>query len=73
MHIYGLNAVREALRAGGVRRLTVGARGDRRIDEAVALARERGIPVERAADEALTRLARGGVHQGVVAEVVVAS
>ena len=37
MLVYGVNPVLEALRAGRVRRLKVGPRGDRRIDEAVAL------------------------------------
>ena len=38
MIIYGLNPVLEALRAGGVRRLRVGTRGDRRVEEAITLA-----------------------------------
>ena len=69
MLIYGLNPVLEALRAGRVRRLKVGARGDRRTDEAVALARAAGVAVERVDAQALERLARGGVHQGIAAEV----
>jgi 23S rRNA (guanosine2251-2'-O)-methyltransferase len=67
--IYGLNPVIEALRAGRVRRLKVGRRADRRIDEAVALAKRAGIALERVDAQALDRLARGGVHQGVVAEL----
>ena len=69
MIIYGINPVLEALRAGRVRRLRVGARGDRRIDEALALARAEGVPVERVDAQALDRAARGGVHQGIVAEL----
>jgi 23S rRNA (guanosine2251-2'-O)-methyltransferase len=69
MLIYGLNPVIEALRSGRVRRLRVGARGDRRIDEAVALARELGVPVERVGAEALSRTARGAAHQDIVADV----
>ena len=69
MVIYGLHPVVEALRAGRVRRLKVGVRGDRRTDEAVALARAAGVPVERVDAPALERLARGGVHQGIAAEV----
>ena len=69
MLIYGLNPVLEALRAGRVRRLKVGARGDRRVDEAVALAKQRGVAVERVDAQALERIARGGVHQGIVAEL----
>lgn len=69
MVIYGLNPVLEALRAGRVRRLRVGPRADRRIDETVALAKTSGVPVERVDAQALDRLARGGAHQGVVAEL----
>ena len=35
----------------------------------IALARERGVPVERVDGAALDRAARGGVHQGLVAEI----
>jgi 23S rRNA (guanosine2251-2'-O)-methyltransferase len=66
--IYGINAVLEALRAGRVRRVTVGNRHDTRIESVLALARERGVRVDRAEGIALDRLARGGAHQGVVAE-----
>jgi 23S rRNA (guanosine2251-2'-O)-methyltransferase len=67
--IYGINPVLEALRAGRVRRLRVGPRADRRIDEALALARKRGVAVERVDAETIERAARGAVHQGVVADV----
>jgi 23S rRNA (guanosine2251-2'-O)-methyltransferase len=69
MLIYGINPVLEALRGGRVRRLRVGPRGDRRIDEALALAQASGIVVERTDGPALDRAARGGLHQGLVAEV----
>lgn len=69
MIIYGLNPVVEALRSGAVRRLRVSNRSDRRIDEALALARARGVTVERVDPQALDRAARGGVHQGIVAEL----
>lgn len=69
MIIYGINPVLEALRAGRVRRLRVGPRGDRRVDEAVALAREKGVVIERVDAAAIERAARGGVHQGVVADL----
>ena len=39
------------------------------MDEIVALAAQRGIPVDRVDPQALDRAAKGGVHQGVVAEV----
>ena len=69
MIIYGLNPVLEALRAGRVRRLKVGTRGDKRTDEAVALAKAAGVPVERVDAQSLERLSRAAVHQGVVAEI----
>lgn len=69
MVVYGLHPVLEALRAGRVRRLKIGVRGDRRTDDAVALAKAAGVPVERVDGQALERLARGGLHQGIAAEV----
>jgi 23S rRNA (guanosine2251-2'-O)-methyltransferase len=67
--IYGLNPVLEALRSGRVRKLRVASRSDRRVEEALAIARQRGVVIERADEEAIDRLARGGVHQGIVADV----
>jgi 23S rRNA (guanosine2251-2'-O)-methyltransferase len=67
--IYGINPVLEALRAKTVTRLRVSARADARMDEVLALAGAQGVPVERADPQALERAARGGVHQGVVADI----
>lgn len=69
MNVYGFNAVLEALRAGRVRRLKIGPRSDRRADEALTLAKQHGVPVERVDAQALERIARGGVHQGIAAEL----
>ncbi|MEX1128228.1 MAG: 23S rRNA (guanosine(2251)-2'-O)-methyltransferase RlmB [Vicinamibacterales bacterium] len=69
MLVYGLNPVLEALRAGRVRRVKVGPREDTRTDRAVSLAKAAGIPVERVDAQTLERLSRGGVHQGIAAEV----
>jgi 23S rRNA (guanosine2251-2'-O)-methyltransferase len=69
MVIYGINPVMEALRAGRVRRLRVGPRGDRRIDDVIALARQRKVTVERVEADAIARAAGGGVHQGIVADI----
>src|SRR4051794_12098614 len=69
MLIYGINPVLEALRAGRVTRLRVSARADRRMEELLALAAAQRVTVERADAPALDRAARGGVHQGVVADV----
>lgn len=69
MIIYGLNPVLEALRSGRVTRVRVSSRGDRRFDDVLALAREQGVPIDRLDAPALDRAARGGVHQGIVADV----
>jgi 23S rRNA (guanosine2251-2'-O)-methyltransferase len=67
--IYGINPVLEALRAGRVKELRVGNRGDDRVRELVALASDNGVAVRQVPPEVLERQARGGVHQGVVADV----
>jgi 23S rRNA (guanosine2251-2'-O)-methyltransferase len=69
MIVYGVNPVMEALRARRVRTLRVGARADRRVEDAVALARQQGVRVERVDAAALERVTRGGVHQGIAADV----
>lgn len=69
MIVYGIHAVLEALRAGRVRRLKIGPRSDRRVDEALALARQHGVAIERVDVQTLDRIARGGVHQGIAAEL----
>lgn len=69
MIIYGLNPVMEALRAGRVRRLKIGPRSDKRTDEALALARAAGVTIEPVDVQALERITRGGVHQGIAAEL----
>lgn len=70
MLIYGINPVLEALRAG--RRVTlvrVSERSGDRLAHVVAAADQAGVPVRRSAPVELDRAARGGVHQGVVAEI----
>jgi 23S rRNA (guanosine2251-2'-O)-methyltransferase len=69
MIVWGINPVLEALRHGRVRRVRVGPRGDRRIDGALALAREIGVTIERVDAPTLDRTTRGGVHQGIVADL----
>lgn len=69
MIIYGINPVLEALKAKRVTRVRVSARSDARMDDVLALAGVQRVPVERADAQALDRAARGGVHQGVVAEI----
>lgn len=69
MVIYGINPVLEALRAGRVTALRVSSRGGDRVAALAADAARAGIAVERIAPEALDRIAGGGVHQGVAADV----
>ncbi len=69
MIVYGINPVLEALRAGRVKVLRVGDRGGDRLRELLALASQRGVRVERVPANVLARMAPGGVHQGVVADV----
>ena len=61
--------MREALRAGRALDRVVVARGagGPRLQELIALCRERGIPVRFEPREQLDRAANGAVHQGVVA------
>jgi 23S rRNA (guanosine2251-2'-O)-methyltransferase len=69
VRVYGINPVLEALRARRAVALHVSARSDERLAALLGLAAEQGVSVRRATSGELTRLARGGVHQGVVAEV----
>ena len=69
MRIYGINPVLEALRAGRVTAVRVLPRTNERLASIVALAEQRGIPVRRAKGDELDRFAKGGAHQGVVADV----
>jgi len=69
MLVIGINAVREALRAGRVHRMRVGTREDARVRELLNLAAQAGIQVERVDGATLDRVSRGGVHQGVIAEL----
>ncbi len=69
MIIYGINPVFEALHAGRVRRLRVAARHDKRMNDVIAAAAKCGIKAETADASVLDRLTRGGVHQGVAADV----
>jgi 23S rRNA (guanosine2251-2'-O)-methyltransferase len=73
MIVYGINPVLEALRAGRVRALRISSRDDDRMRELLAFASTHGITPERVSNEVLARQARGGVHQGVVADVDEAS
>lgn len=69
MIVYGINPVAEALRAGRIKALRVGDRGGARVVELVRAAERAGVGVRRVSTADLDRAARGGVHQGVVAEL----
>jgi 23S rRNA (guanosine2251-2'-O)-methyltransferase len=69
MQIYGINPVLEALKVRRVLRVRITARRDKRIDEIVYQANGQRIPIERVDGQTLDRLAKGGVHQGVVADI----
>ena len=69
MIVYGINPVLEALRAGRVKALRIARRDDERMRELLAFASTHGITPERVTNDVLTRQAKGGVHQGVVADV----
>ena len=69
MLIYGINPVLEALRAGRVKSLRVSERGAGRMRDVVDAAEQAGIAVRRVPPQELDKASRGGVHQGVVAEV----
>jgi 23S rRNA (guanosine2251-2'-O)-methyltransferase len=67
--VYGIHPVLEALRAGRVRALRIGARDDRRVSALVEQARALGVTVRQVPMDVLDRESRHGVHQGVVADV----
>jgi 23S rRNA (guanosine2251-2'-O)-methyltransferase len=69
LRIHGINPVVEALRAKRVTAVRVSPRADERLTEIVRLAEQQGIPVRRANAHELDRFAKGGAHQGVVADV----
>ncbi len=69
MLIYGLNSVIEALKAERVALIRVADRAGARVAELVRMAEAAGVRVEHAPRAVLDHAARGGVHQGVVAEL----
>lgn len=69
--LYGVNPVLERLRSDPttVRRVLVSRRSGEVLGRVEAEARRAGVRMERLGSRELERLARGKVHQGVVAEV----
>lgn len=73
MLIYGINPVLEALRATRATAIYVSSRADERVAGAVQLAQRAGVAVRRVGPAELDRLARGGAHQGLAADIEAAA
>jgi 23S rRNA (guanosine2251-2'-O)-methyltransferase len=69
MIIYGINPVLEALKVGRVTSVWMAQGANPRLHQVAELARQKGIAVRTRDGQSLERLAEGGVHQGVVAEL----
>ena len=69
MLIYGINPVLEALKTGRVREVRVDTAARERVREVRAMADARQVPVRLVTAQDLDRAARGGVHQGVAADL----
>lgn len=68
--IAGVHPVREALRAGRPldRILIAKGAGGTKLQEIIDLAKAAGVPIRYEVRDALERLSKGAVHQGVVAQ-----
>jgi len=69
MIVYGINPVAEALKTDRVTALWLAPGHNPRLQQLAEVARKKGVPVRPRDVDALNRLAEGGVHQGVVAEL----
>jgi 23S rRNA (guanosine2251-2'-O)-methyltransferase len=69
MIVYGINPVLEALKVGRVTAVWMAQGANPRLQQVADLARQKGIAVRTRDGHSLDRLAEGGVHQGVVAEL----
>src|SRR4051812_10291724 len=69
MVVYGINPVIEALRAGRVKELRVGGRDAARLRDILKVAEREHVPIRHVPPGDLDRAAKGGVHQGIVAEL----
>ena len=69
MVIYGINPVLEALKAGRVREVRMDGAARERVREIRAMAEANRVPVRVVSAQDLDRSARGGVHQGVAADL----
>jgi len=69
MIVYGINPVAEALKTDRVTSLWLAPGHNPRLQQLADIAKKKGVPVRSRDVDALNRLAEGGVHQGVVAEL----
>ena len=69
MLIYGINPVAEAIKSGRVTEVRVAERSDDRLQRLLDDAAHRGVRLRRVSRDQLDAEARGGAHQGVVADV----
>jgi 23S rRNA (guanosine2251-2'-O)-methyltransferase len=67
--VYGIHAVAEAVRAGRAIEVRLAGRDDARLRSIVAEAMAGGVRVVQTTRDALDRASRGGMHQGIAAEV----
>lgn len=67
--IYGINSVSEAMKSRRVSRLVHERGAGPRVDALVSRAHELRIPIETLDRRALDKMTRGGVHQGVAADL----
>ncbi len=69
MIIYGINPVLEAIKSGRARAVLIAQRADDRLQRLVEEAGRHSVRVRFVTRDELEQAAKGGVHQGVVAEV----
>lgn len=69
MIIYGINPVTEAIKSGRIREIRVSERADERLQRLLDEAGRLGVRVRRVDRNVLDAESKGGVHQGVVADV----
>lgn len=69
MIIYGINPVTEAIKSGRIREIRVSERADERLQRLLDEAGRLGVRVRRVDRDVLDAESKGGVHQGVVADV----
>ena len=68
MIIYGINPVLEAIKSGRAREVLVAQRADDRLQRLLEEAARNSVRVRFVTRDELEHAAKGGVHQGVVAE-----